>query len=217
MERNDMNLEMILGKEGEQPFPISNSGVSRKHACITVHDGVWTLEDLNSTNGTFIQDEDGEFERICKKQITEKTVIRLGPGTMNGYTFMAHRIVVKDSNDYSFEFLVLSQTLMELGEKEKMLKKKLKQHQQMRLLLPALALGLSYLPFVENLGNPAVMIRLVMFVPSLLSGFLFGKDPQEVQKLAVVKARLLVCPKCHRPLTQYELDNEICLACKAHS
>ena len=47
--------EVIIGKEGTQKFPINNSRVSRQHAKITVSDsGQWTLEDLNSTNGTYI-------------------------------------------------------------------------------------------------------------------------------------------------------------------
>ena len=47
--------EVIIGKEGTQKFPINNSRVSRQHAKITVSDsGQWTLEDLNSTNGTLV-------------------------------------------------------------------------------------------------------------------------------------------------------------------
>ena len=51
-------LEVIIGKEGTQRFAINGSRVSRQHAKITVTDsGQWILEDLNSTNGTYIINE----------------------------------------------------------------------------------------------------------------------------------------------------------------
>ena len=50
--------QFILGTEGNQPFEIKQKGVSHQHARVTIGDnGVWTLEDLNSTNGTFVRDE----------------------------------------------------------------------------------------------------------------------------------------------------------------
>lgn len=51
-------FEVIVGKQGTQKFPIKNAGVSRQHARIIINDrGQWVLEDLNSTNGTFVRDE----------------------------------------------------------------------------------------------------------------------------------------------------------------
>ena len=48
-------LEVIIGKVGTQKFAINGERVSRQHAKITVTDsGLWILEDLNSTNGTYI-------------------------------------------------------------------------------------------------------------------------------------------------------------------
>lgn len=42
--------QILLGTEGNQPFKITQQGVSRQHARITIgDDGVWILEDLNST------------------------------------------------------------------------------------------------------------------------------------------------------------------------
>ena len=49
---------IVLGREGTQPFKIKNEDVSRQHAQITIDDhGEWVLEDLNSSNGTFIRNE----------------------------------------------------------------------------------------------------------------------------------------------------------------
>jgi hypothetical protein len=52
------------------------SYVSRKHAKITMDDGVWKIEDLGSSNGTFILKDD--FERVTDAEITDGTEIALG-------------------------------------------------------------------------------------------------------------------------------------------
>ena len=58
--------QILLGTEGNQPFKITQQGVSRQHARITIgDDGIWTLEDLNSTNGTFIRNEEGEAQDVA--------------------------------------------------------------------------------------------------------------------------------------------------------
>ncbi|MBS1704578.1 MAG: FHA domain-containing protein [Armatimonadetes bacterium] len=52
------------------------SYVSRKHARITLEEGVWYLEDLGSSNGTFILRSD--FERIDKAELFDGTEVALG-------------------------------------------------------------------------------------------------------------------------------------------
>ena len=74
---------IILGKEGNQPFKINAdaNGVSRRHAQITITDSnEWYIEDLNSTNGTYIRDEKtGLLIPIAgKRRITPMTFIFLG-------------------------------------------------------------------------------------------------------------------------------------------
>ena len=39
--------KIIIGKQGDQKFPIKNAGVSRQHASITIEGGHWILEDLD--------------------------------------------------------------------------------------------------------------------------------------------------------------------------
>ena len=80
-------IQIVLGKEGNQKFPILNAGVSRRHALLTIENNRWILEDLNSTNGTYISENGGPFRRISKVEITEDTCIRLGDGSINGYAF----------------------------------------------------------------------------------------------------------------------------------
>jgi pSer/pThr/pTyr-binding forkhead associated (FHA) protein len=50
--------------------------VSRKHACIVHEDGAWQIEDLGSSNGTFVLRDD--FERVEKAEIQDGTEIAFG-------------------------------------------------------------------------------------------------------------------------------------------
>ena len=49
--------EIIVGRDPAAQFPISHENVSRQHARLSYHHNQWWLEDLNSTNGTFLNDE----------------------------------------------------------------------------------------------------------------------------------------------------------------
>lgn len=67
-------MEIIVGRRGEQPFSITDKSVSGKHLKLTtMPDGNVLVEDLGSSNGTFI---DGV--RILRKEVSRNTVIRMG-------------------------------------------------------------------------------------------------------------------------------------------
>ncbi len=57
------------------PLP-EGAYVSRKHARIWCDDGTWKIEDLGSSNGTFILTND--FERVTEAEIQDGTEIALG-------------------------------------------------------------------------------------------------------------------------------------------
>lgn len=66
-------MEIIIGREGDQPIPITDKTVSRKHCKVTPNgDGSYTLENL-SGNGTYIDNLE-----IVRKTVMPDTVIRLG-------------------------------------------------------------------------------------------------------------------------------------------
>lgn len=96
--------KIIIGKQGDQKFPIKNAGVSRQHASITIEGGHWILEDLDSTNGTFVRDDNGLYQRVSRVEIKEDTMVRLGDESSNGYAFMAHHVVEDDPENYAYEF-----------------------------------------------------------------------------------------------------------------
>ena len=49
--------EIIIGRDKNCDLPVTDEAVSAHHAHITFHHGQWWLEDLSSTNGTFLNNE----------------------------------------------------------------------------------------------------------------------------------------------------------------
>lgn len=79
-----MARQIIIGREGNQPFALVDPKVSKAHATLIVNDnGTMQLIDNSSTNGTFIYNR-GIFVRLCandRYDVTPDTMIRLGPET----------------------------------------------------------------------------------------------------------------------------------------
>ena len=69
-----INAQYIVGRDSEAGFVVSRSSVSRQHALLYIDDdGNWWVEDLNSTNGTFVNET-----RIRAQQLTDSDQVRFG-------------------------------------------------------------------------------------------------------------------------------------------
>lgn len=69
---------ILLGRSGDCTVPLQDSYASNRHARIYYRDGQWFIEDLNSTNGTFIDNN-----RLTSAQLFELgMVVRIGQTTM---------------------------------------------------------------------------------------------------------------------------------------
>lgn len=74
-------MEIIIGKQGNQPFPLTEASISRRHAILTVDQasGILRLRDNGSTNGTWVLNKDGRFQRLIGETIVDlETSVRLG-------------------------------------------------------------------------------------------------------------------------------------------
>lgn len=83
-------MDIKIGKAGNQPFPLTESSISRNHASFHLNEqtGKMTLRDENSTNGTYIKAKDGTFKRLYGETVVGlNTVVRLGA---------KHSFVIKD-------------------------------------------------------------------------------------------------------------------------
>ncbi len=63
-----IGAEMVVGRSEDCDFTVDSRGLSRQHAKFCYQDGVLVLEDLKSTNGSFVND----------RKITEPTTLKNG-------------------------------------------------------------------------------------------------------------------------------------------
>lgn len=74
-------MDILIGKEGNQPFPLTEASISRKHALFHMDErtGIMTLRDVGSVNGTYVKANDGTFKRINGEvKVGFSNIIRLG-------------------------------------------------------------------------------------------------------------------------------------------
>jgi pSer/pThr/pTyr-binding forkhead associated (FHA) protein len=70
--------EVIIGRDPAAHFSIPHDNVSRQHARLSYHHNQWWVEDLNSTNGTYLNDE-----RIYTPTVVVTgDEVRVGPVTL---------------------------------------------------------------------------------------------------------------------------------------
>ena len=206
---------IILGRDGDQPFKITQPGVSAKHAKLIIsgekgHE-VWMLEDIGSSNGTAIKNQKGDTISISKKQITPDTLICLGPDNANGCKFYARHAV--NANSYQAEFDFLETINDKIQDNMEKLDKKSKKIRMIIGIISAVTL-IASLTELEN-SLRMMLLRLGTFV-SMLSSFLY--DPsKEKKKMKELSDKLFVCPNpgCSHILSSKEIQNRRCSKCKA--
>ncbi len=218
-----MAKEYIIGRVAESAVtvPAEKVGVSGRHAKIIVCDnGQWEIEDLSSSNGTFVKDRDGNFQRVFKKVISENTVIRLGQEGHSSFVFIAHRALA-DEDSYAYEFRQLKKLLKyQLADEEAMEKKNSRNMKIVKFASPlamALCIGAQYVvPALKN--DPGLNLwisRGAMAAAPVIIGFFFGIDTRSVKALKQRRLKNLTCPKCGYPVSEFDIQNMQCSRCKA--
>jgi pSer/pThr/pTyr-binding forkhead associated (FHA) protein len=74
--------EIVLGRDAHSDLSVMDEALSAHHARITHHHGQWWLEDLNSTNGTFLNQE----------RLNTPAVVITGDEFKCGNTFFSIRV-----------------------------------------------------------------------------------------------------------------------------
>lgn len=70
-------VELVIGRESDLELVLADDLVSRKHARIAVQGGEAVLQDLGSTNGTFVNGE-----KVKRRALVEGDRIRIGSATL---------------------------------------------------------------------------------------------------------------------------------------
>lgn len=215
--------EFIIGKEGNQKFKISDkrNKVSRKHCKITIDDnGQWYVDDLDSTNGTYIINEKGDIIQIRHYPITEFTRVILADQTAFGYSFIAHHVLEEDPLDYRQEFVHL------LSIHDRALKMKTE------LDAETVKKG-NIVKYVPTIISAIISIALTILAPpdwriviltasgaitGLIAKFMadISKNSSKTKAFAKYCNQMLRCPCCGKVMTEAEFANQMCGGCHAH-
>lgn len=183
-----------LGKANDNDFIVDDVYVSRYHAqLIRQDDGSWMLEDLSSTNGTFVNDQ-----QISKKRVSSGDTIRLGDSFRTNLSE-----VLKCRNNYSEEFAALKEVYDRYIESKIKIQSsnqfKIRLFQSLPFALPGvIGVVLGFL----GKGSPllfAISLLIVICAPTIgiyLGAKQSAKVPKQLQDIANRFKIDYVCPKC---------------------
>lgn len=183
-----------IGKAEDNDYVIDNPHVSRYHATLTRDaDGCLLLEDLASTNGTYVNND-----QIIKKHILPTDTIRLGADCL-----LTVADLLNSTNDYSEEFALLKDVYARYIERKVKIQSanqfKTRLFQSLPFALPGI-IGVT-ISFMGK-GSPVFLgISLLITIIAPTIGVYLGarqssKIPQQLQELGDQFKIDYVCPKC---------------------
>ena len=205
-------MEIIIGKQGNQPFAIDGARVSRKHCKLTIEDGTWILTDLNSSNGTFVRNEKtGMYEPVTTKKIDPFTYICLAEDTSQGCTFYADSVV--NPNSYAEAFDYMKDIVARFDAKAQAMRER---HVIQAISVFGLNLVVAGVSLISSI-DPEVRMWMLRTVPVASSGFSIINSLSS--KADLNKQRQLFMngpnPACHHVLNVRDVYNGVCPKCKA--
>ena len=215
--------EFIIGREGTQKFKISDqrNKVSRQHCKITIDDnGKWYIDDLESSNGTFIIDDNGEMIQICHYPINEYTRIILSDQTPFGFSFIAHHVLEDDPQNYRKEFI----HLLDLHTKALQMKAIIDEENKRKgtiikyfpvIISAAISVCLTILAPTEW---RIIILTISGAITALINKFMSDKstNKKKTQSFNRYCNNMLRCPCCGKMMTETEFSNQMCGTCHAH-
>ena len=206
-------MKIIIGTEGEQPFKIKGGGVSRRHAEVEIlgegDNARWTLRDLDSTNGTFVRDDNGEMIPVGKKAISPMTFISLGPDNSKGCSFYARQLLHPGGFTEEYEFI---------NEKEDEYEEKLEAIDKKARLIKWVIFAINIVIVVFSIAIENQMSLWILRSGTILSTFFAAIYDANGSKKRLKKRyeQFHHCPnpECSHKLNTAEIRNMRCQKCK---
>jgi hypothetical protein len=224
-------MEIIVGKQGNQKVTITDARVSRKHCKLTEQpDGSFILEDLGSSNGTFVNGN-----RIFRTRVTRDTILQLGPELKVKVSDLVGTTVISPLTippinppqptevDYSAAFNRL-QAVYERYSKDKVALLKDERKKNQLKSLPMFIVGIvSMLLFIIPALAPFRIY--IVIIATAFAGWgakvAFGTSVEFPEKMEALTRQFkidYVCPKCGNFLGDIPFENlrnrKICSFCK---
>ena len=86
--------EITIGRSSSADIQIDNLAVSKRHARIIKHRNQYSVQDLNSTNGTFLNDE-----KIVKAVLKHNDLVAIGKHSLKIYHGKESKKPIADFGD----------------------------------------------------------------------------------------------------------------------
>ncbi|MDR1379873.1 MAG: FHA domain-containing protein [Tannerella sp.] len=187
-------MKIRIGKAADNDFVIDDPQVSRYHAQLTRDEkGNLLLDDLGSTNGTFVNDC-----QIVRKYVSAADGITFGAN----YTLTVNDILKRD-NDYSEEFARLKNVYDEYIREKIRVQSSNQFKTRLFQSLPFAVVGVAgiVLGFMGHTNKGVFIFSFILAVLAPTIGIYFGarqaaKIPAQLQRLAHQFKIDYVCPKC---------------------
>ncbi|MBQ1653264.1 MAG: FHA domain-containing protein [Bacteroidales bacterium] len=198
-------MEVKIGRAADNDIvvPASYVAVSKRHAKITQVDGAYYIEDLNSTNGTFINGS-----RYARKQITATDRITLGGCSLGDYVVDLGFIptgVKPDPSDFSQQFRELENVYRDYQNETSMLMKKIRS----KTLLPKTIIMIAFILvgliacIIAKGPTYKIIFMSLGTVAGLIAQFVVKDRSVELENgKAEIMSRYqgkYRCPKCGKP------------------
>lgn len=195
-------------------IPKEAQAVSRHHARLIIYnENNWVLEDTQSTNGTFIEHPDGTLEQVFTRQrVRPSTVIVLGAKRVDGFRFVAGSVKSPDgrvlASPWPEMWGKLQYDYAQFKEKEKKARQMYRYGTYFRNSSSLIAMVLCF-----GLDNP-MWVKLIMGISPFVANMLVSMLTDKRESLNEERRKIMVCPRCGRPLSAEHISYGQCPACK---
>lgn len=209
-------MDIIIGKQGNQPFKLTESSISRQHALFYLDEatGKMSLRDSNSTNGTWILAKDGKFKRLVgEASVGLNTLVRLGAAS----TFRIKDLLPVVNNNDSVDISKLKLVYENYNQNRMSLEAKTSNIMMWRmaslslggifavmisLILPEEVAGNETISAIIKISGSILAIGISWFIVDIKSKGLIQKKDQNERYFK----KNYCCPKCgfHFGLKLYE-------------